>query len=94
MLNKKAEESYSPPGLFSQVRYLPDEPHADGEFVFEVSVNGEGYGGPMAVKKVVPQYDLTDPRWAASPFLFARMDVLSRVSRRMAEERKARDEEE
>ena len=94
MLNKVAEENQSPPGLLSRVRYLPDEPHESGEYVFEVSVNGEGYGGPMAVKKAVSQDRFRDWRWAETPFHIARSDVLRQVQQRLTAERLARDEEE
>lgn len=94
MLNKMAEDSHASPGLYSRVRYLPDEPHEEGEYVFEVSVNGEGYGGPMAVKKAVPQARFRDWAWAENPFLMASSDVLRRLQYRLTAERLAQDEEE
>jgi hypothetical protein len=94
LLNKNAEERAAVPGLRPRVRYLSEEPHLTGELVFEISVSGEGYGGPMAVKTFVTQDQLTDWRWVETPFIFGRVDLLRLVSRRMDAERKAQDEEE
>lgn len=94
MLNKVAEENQSPPGLLSRVRYLPDEPHEDGELVFEVSASGEEFGGPMAVKQVVSRDRLEKWGWTEGPFRTARSDVLRLMQRRLFAERDARDEEE
>ena len=94
LLNENADENNAPLGLRPRVRFLPDERRDNGNLVFEVSVTGEAYGGPIAIQKEVTHDDLADRRWAAGPFRIAVMDVLRRVSRRMDAERKARDEEE
>ena len=94
LLNENADDNWPAHGLRPHVRFLPNERRANGSLVFEISVTGEGYGGPMAVKKEVSLDRLSDWRSTEGAFLTGKSDVLRSLQRRMDAERKARAEEE